>query len=187
MGITVGRLGEKFGVSRTTLLYYDSIGLLKPSARSASGYRQYTDEDADRLRMILLLRDVGVPLVEIGALLPAGRVKISVALMRRLGDLNKEIEELQTQQQVVIRLLRNIDVPQDIMEHGRAQWLQVLEKAGLDSSTMMSWHADFEKRSQERHHEFLRMIGLTEEEIENMHTRLQDYHAAPESRLHDGL
>lgn len=174
MGITVGRLGKQFNISRTTLLYYDSIGLLKPSERSASGYRQYSDEDAERLRMILLLRDAGVPLSEIGALLPAGRVNLSVALLRRLGDLNKEIEDLQAQQQVAIRLLRNIEVPRDILERGREQWLQLLARAGLDLSTMMKWHADFERRSPERHHEFLKMIGMSDNEIDNLLFRLKN-------------
>lgn len=174
MGITVGRLGKQYNISRTTLLYYDSIGLLRPSGRSEAGYRQYTEADAERLGMILLLRDAGVPLMEIGALLPAGRVDLSVALLRRLGDLNREIEDLQGQQQVAIKLLRGMDVPRDIAERGRAQWLKLLEKAGLDLSTMMKWHADFERRSPERHHEFLNMIGLSDGEIADLTAELKD-------------
>ncbi len=39
--ITIGRLARRFGLSRSTLLYYDSIGLLSPSTRSAKDYRLY--------------------------------------------------------------------------------------------------------------------------------------------------
>ncbi len=37
--LTVGKLAEDFGLSRSTLLYYDRIGLLQPAARTEKGYR----------------------------------------------------------------------------------------------------------------------------------------------------
>ena len=46
---TVGRLARRFGLSRSTLLYYDSVGLLRPSDRSPAGYRLYTEKDLSRL------------------------------------------------------------------------------------------------------------------------------------------
>ena len=46
---TVGHLARSFGLSRSTLLYYDSIGLCKPSGRSAANYRTYTEKDRERL------------------------------------------------------------------------------------------------------------------------------------------
>lgn len=39
--LTVGRLTKKFGLSRSTLLYYDSIGLLTPAAHMKGEYRTY--------------------------------------------------------------------------------------------------------------------------------------------------
>ena len=40
---TVGQIAKKFKISRSTLLYYDSIDLLKPKGRSDSNYRLYAD------------------------------------------------------------------------------------------------------------------------------------------------
>jgi hypothetical protein len=55
--LTIGRLAERFGLSRSTLLYYDSIELLSPSARSDANYRLYSleslgigDEEVSRIR-----------------------------------------------------------------------------------------------------------------------------------------
>ena len=39
---TIGQLGRQFGISRSSLIYYDKIGLIKPSARSEANYRLYT-------------------------------------------------------------------------------------------------------------------------------------------------
>ena len=92
---TVGRLARSFGLSRSTLLYYDSIGLLEPSGRSAKGYRLYTEEDAQRLEQICRYRKTGVSLQEIKHLLEAPGSRLAEILERRLDDLNGEIHDLQ--------------------------------------------------------------------------------------------
>lgn len=53
------------GVSVRTLHYYDEIGLLTPTDRTAAGYRLYTDDDLLRLQQILIGRSIGMPLEEI--------------------------------------------------------------------------------------------------------------------------
>ena len=45
----ISELGSRFKLSRSTLLYYDRIGLLCPGGRTASDYRQYTADDLARL------------------------------------------------------------------------------------------------------------------------------------------
>jgi DNA-binding transcriptional MerR regulator len=62
---TVGKLAKEFGLSRTTLLYYDEIGLLVPTERSASNYRLYSESDRTRLANICRFRETGLSLLEI--------------------------------------------------------------------------------------------------------------------------
>lgn len=50
---TVRQLAGMAGVSVRTLHYYDQIGLLRPSARTAAGYRLYGRDDLLRLQQIL--------------------------------------------------------------------------------------------------------------------------------------
>ena len=54
MSYTVGRLAKRFGLSRSTLLYYDSIGLLKPEVRGEGEYRRYGKDAIKRLEMVCL-------------------------------------------------------------------------------------------------------------------------------------
>ena len=49
---TVGEVSEVAGVTVRTLHHYDEIGLLRPSQRSKTGYRQYNDQDLERLASI---------------------------------------------------------------------------------------------------------------------------------------
>src|SRR5574344_1987818 len=46
---TIGQIAKRFALSRSTLLYYDTIGLLSPSGRSQANYRLYTDNDVRRM------------------------------------------------------------------------------------------------------------------------------------------
>jgi len=57
------------GVTVRALHHYDRLGLLKPSARSRSGYRLYRDCDLARLEQIVVLKFLGLPLKEIARLL----------------------------------------------------------------------------------------------------------------------
>lgn len=66
---SIGKLCKEYNLSRSTLLYYDSIGILKASERTKSNYRIYSEEDKERLGQICLYREAGVSLEEIKELL----------------------------------------------------------------------------------------------------------------------
>jgi MerR family transcriptional regulator, thiopeptide resistance regulator len=65
----VGGLAQSTGLSIRTLRYYDEIGLLQPSGRSAAGHRLYDSADVARLYRISLLRRLGFQLDQIAAVL----------------------------------------------------------------------------------------------------------------------
>lgn len=65
MAFTVGELARLSGVTVRTLHHYDEIGLVRPSGRTAAGYRLYGEQDVLRLHQVLLFRDIGMALDEI--------------------------------------------------------------------------------------------------------------------------
>jgi DNA-binding transcriptional MerR regulator len=67
MALTVGELAKLTGVTVRALHHYDEIGLVRPSGRTAAGYRLYRDADVLRLHQVLILRELGMPLEEIAA------------------------------------------------------------------------------------------------------------------------
>lgn len=89
---TVHQLGRLAGISVRTLHHYDHIGLLKPSARTAAGYRLYGTEDLFRLQQILLYREVDLPLDEIRRILddPGFDPVRALAQHRRMLELQTE-------------------------------------------------------------------------------------------------
>lgn len=162
---TVGRLGELCGLSRTALLYYDAIGLLKPSARSDSGYRLYSESDKARLDRIMAFRSLGLPLSEIAPLLDLGEESGAAALFKRLFEINDGIAELRDQQRGILGLLE----AEGSLKRGRAA-LRSLEalgrKAGVGEHDYRGVHAAFESASPEEHRRLLRLLGFKEPEIE---------------------
>ena len=65
----IGEVARLARVSVRTLHHYDRIGLVRPSARTASGYRLYATEDLECLQTVLLYKELGFGLGEIRDLL----------------------------------------------------------------------------------------------------------------------
>jgi DNA-binding transcriptional MerR regulator len=85
------------GVSVRTLHHYDSIGLLVPGARTAAGYREYTDSDLLRLQQILIGRELGLTLEEIRRSLDDPRFDRKATLLdqrERLRDRARQAEAM---------------------------------------------------------------------------------------------
>lgn len=63
--VRIGQLAALTGVSTKTIRYYEEIGLLPAPPRAASGYRDYPDDAAARLRFVRAAQSVGLTLGEI--------------------------------------------------------------------------------------------------------------------------
>jgi len=80
---SISKIAGVCGLSRSTLLYYDRIGLLHPPGRTASNYRYYTDADRTRLERIRHFREAGLTLKEIRAVLSSGGKPGTAAVLAR--------------------------------------------------------------------------------------------------------
>ncbi|WP_431240703.1 MerR family transcriptional regulator [Mycolicibacterium aichiense] len=65
----IGQVASRTELSVSTVRHYDEVGLVTPSARSAGGFRLYTDADVDRLLVIRRMKPLGFTLTEMKDLL----------------------------------------------------------------------------------------------------------------------
>lgn len=192
--VTIGELARQSGLSRSTLLYYDRLGLLRATDRTGGNYRLYSPGDAERLRQICFYRGMGIPLKEIARLLAQARHAgpSEKILQRRIEALEGEIAARQEQQQQIIRLLEQLSAQKAVRPCGRdghgpkvrttrgrygnltrkenlvvskQRWVDIMRAAGFSEQDMLRWHQSFEKMEPQGHQEFLESLKLPAEEI----------------------
>jgi len=165
---TVTQLARSCGLSRTTVLYYESIGLLQPAPRSAANYRRYGDQHAQRLRQICAYRESGLKLEDIRSLLDGPEQGASAVLRRRMLEIGVEIERLKAHQRAIGSLLHvQADFERTEMIT-KDKWVSIMKGAGMTEEDMRRWHAEFEKAAPEEHDEFLRFLHIPEQEIQSI-------------------
>ena len=159
----ISELGSRFNLSRSTLLYYDRIGLLCPLGRSQSDYRQYTADDLARLERVCFFRDAGLSLTEIAQLLDKTG-NDSLILERRLREINREVAALKAQQRLITGTLKTVATGHGASRLDKDLWLSLQKACGLDEAALTRWHVEFERRAPRAHHDFLLSLGLSEKE-----------------------
>ena len=128
-GRTVGEVAELVGVSVRTLHHWDRIGLAPASGRTWSDYRVYDDDDVARIHRVLVYRELGFPLAQIGVLLDDPAADEHAHLDRQRELLLERISHLQEMVSAVERLKEAITVnapltPEDRAEIFGSEWKQ---------------------------------------------------------------
>lgn len=124
MALKVSDIAGRVGITPDTVRYYERLGLLPQPERTPSGYRQYDEELADRLRFIKGAQRFGLRLEEIKDLLdiqdrgqcPCGHTQ--ELLRARVTEVDEEMRRLR-------RMRRDL--------------LQMIERADCDAPVSMSW------------------------------------------------
>jgi MerR family transcriptional regulator/heat shock protein HspR len=100
-GYTISAVADHYGVHQQTLRMYEREGLLKPS-RSDGNVRLYTDEDLERLDLILnLTRDLGVNLAGVEIIL----------------NMREKMDQMQSEFNRFFQMLRDYMAEQTAIEH----------------------------------------------------------------------
>ena len=161
--LTVTAFARTHGLSRSTLLHYHRLQLLKPSGRSASGYRIYGPDAGARLKRIVELREAGLSLGNIRRVLDSG-APLGEVLEEQIGILNKQVAALRAQQRVVLSLLE-LTARSRRRALTKDTWTEMFRAIGMTDAAMHQWHAHFEKSMPDAHADFLHSLGLQEAEI----------------------
>jgi DNA-binding transcriptional MerR regulator len=162
---TVSKLAKSCGLSRSTLLYYESVGLLKPAVRSAANYRGYGEKDLRRLRQVCAYRDAGLKLDDIRRILDRPETDATSVLKRRLIELNAEIETLRDHQRAILSLLKSNQSLWRTKVITKDKLVSIMRASGLTEDDMQRFHVEFERNAPEEHQEFLEFLHIPAEEV----------------------
>lgn len=104
--LSIGQLAKASGVGIDAIRFYERKGLLPVAARSASGYRLYVRQDADRLAFIRRAQAFGFSLDEIAVLLRSRAEVDGVATAKALAQL--KLAALEVQAEELLRLKEDL-------------------------------------------------------------------------------
>ncbi|MDC0771337.1 MerR family transcriptional regulator [Streptomyces sp. HD] len=113
----IGEVARRSGVSARMLRHYESLGLVQPSGRTGSGYREYSDDDIRRIFHVESLRSLGLSLREIGRALDDPGFEPSALV----ADLIHQTRERIAAETELLTRLRRIDAAEP------ADWEDVLQ------------------------------------------------------------
>ena len=104
---------ELLGISKANIRFYEKEGLLTPR-RSENRYRDYTNEDLDRLLEIIILRKMGLSVQDIGRIL-LGELPLQEAMTANIASLEEQISQLtgalKLSKQIRTEELTELDTP----------------------------------------------------------------------------
>ena len=176
--MTVSQLAGRCGLSRGTVLYYESLGLIQAAGRTPANYRRYGERDLRRLEQIRAYRDAGLTLEDIRALLDGSSVSASSILNKRFLEIDREIGTFRKHQHAILRLLQDPD-GQTTNTNKRSidqamtkeKWTGIMRATGFSDDEMNRWHFEFERSAPDDHQEFLEFLHIGSEEI----TRIREW------------
>ncbi|MGA2587680.1 MAG: MerR family transcriptional regulator [Candidatus Aminicenantales bacterium] len=136
----VKEFAELTKVTIRALHHYDHIGLLRPSRRTESGYRLYTDRDLVRLQQIVTLKFMGFSLENIKAILARPQFAVKKALRIQVAAVREEIERLR-------KAARALEQVADVLEkENRIDWkklIRSMEVIQMSEETKKEWTKKF--------------------------------------------
>jgi len=163
--LNVTTLARSCGLSRTAVLYYESIGLLRPAGRTPGNYRKYGDKELARLKQICIFRGMGLKLADVRAVLDRPSSDAAAVLKRRLLELDSEIERLRGHQRAIVKLLRHKSTFKRTDMVTKDKLVSIMRASGLTEADMNRFHTEFEKSAPAEHQEFLEFLRIPADEI----------------------
>ncbi|MEV5546070.1 MerR family transcriptional regulator [Streptomyces sp. NPDC052309] len=125
----IGDVVRHSGVSARMLRHYDALGLVRPTGRTAGGYREYSAEDVRRIFHVESLRSLGLSLKQIGRALQDPAFTPSALV----GDLIRWTEDRLERERELLERLRAVDASAPT---GWQDVLRIVElMQGLDSAS----------------------------------------------------
>lgn len=107
--LTISEFSKISEVSRKSLIFYDNIGLFSPKMVGENGYRYYSHEQIYIISVIIILKEMGMPLNQIKEYMKSGTPEDAIRILRQQGDsiahMIEKMQGVQDMLQVKLQML----------------------------------------------------------------------------------
>lgn len=136
--MTISQVSKSFGISTRMLRYYEQVGLIESFRRDDYAYRTYNEATLSRLRQILILRKLRIPLKQIKVILQRPDAVSAIEIFRQnISELDDEIAALSTIRNILSHFINELQKTTDVqIQHMITQDDTVL--ASIESLSLTS-------------------------------------------------
>jgi len=114
---TINKIAKIAGITLKTLRHYEKVGLLVPSGRTDSGYRQYSEVEVEKLQQILFYRELDFPLLKIKEIMERPGYDKGKALKMQISFLEERAERYQKLSLLAKKTLRDMEGEKKMKDH----------------------------------------------------------------------
>lgn len=104
----IGEVMEGTALTKKAINYYEEEGLIKPAVNLENNYREYTEEDVDKLVQISVLRQFDVPVKEVKEIIQKPE-KLNEVLKHHLSRMEEEVKRLERSKSILKSCLNKFD------------------------------------------------------------------------------
>lgn len=133
----INEVEKIIGITKKNIRFYEEQGLLSPGRNMENGYRNYSDDDVERLRQIKILRKLGLPIEEIRSM-QKGNSTVADCMKRHGITLERQQQNL-LKCQDLCRLLSEEDVLlSDLDTRSILERMEEMEKSGTSFNNIIN-------------------------------------------------
>jgi DNA-binding transcriptional MerR regulator/DNA gyrase inhibitor GyrI len=108
---TISQVSKQFRISTRTLRYYEQIGLIQSTLKPDYAYRVYDEDTVLRLKQIIVLRKLRIPLKSIADVLLTEDTAIAIRVLTdNLSEIEDEITALTTIKKVIQAFVERLNI-----------------------------------------------------------------------------
>ena len=141
--MTIKELEQQLEIPRATIRFYEKENLISPK-RGGNSYREYSEEDVETLRKIIILRKIGLSVADIKNLLD-GNLSLQPVLEKNISELQTQIKELEGAVSVCKIMQNRNEEVSDLDTNLYWNEIEEKEKAGLKFKEILNDVIEFEK------------------------------------------
>jgi DNA-binding transcriptional MerR regulator/DNA gyrase inhibitor GyrI len=113
----IHEISERLGVTSRTLRHWEEEGLFKSMRDPQSGWRIYDDEALQRIRLVMLLRELDIPIKAVKDILEGDSKEIAVKVIeKQIGNLNQDNLAIMQRKEMLGRCLSAINLIQPLQD-----------------------------------------------------------------------
>lgn len=128
------------GISRRNLRFYEQQGLIRPARNPDNEYREYSQEDIDRLKLIRMLRMLDTPLEEIKAF------QCGEKTLRQLtGEQEDRLRRKQAEVEISMQFCKKLQASGDLDPKQIDQLLRQMDDPAVQSGLSADWKNDYRR------------------------------------------